>query len=157
MLSVALALGASGAIAFGDDSFAGNYAGTFHPLGEYGGKPKPEDSKSFKPRKCGNCHVEATVERAGRGYVLTMDVEHGKDEQGKLKKDRIRLTGERRGDTLSFVNEKYSIAVEKGKATGGRTGRMAASVELTRKPPLRAAEPPAARPSDGYGAGAPRR
>lgn len=122
----------------GEDPFVGRYAGTFHPLGEYGAKPEPKDSQNFTPKQCGTCHVEAAVCRSEEGYVLTMDVDHGKDKAGALKKDRIRLQGRRQGDKLSFVNENYSIDVEGGKAFGRRSGRMVAQIELARV----AAQPP---------------
>ena len=116
------------------DPFVGNYAGTFHPLGEHGGKPKPQDGKEFKPRQCGTCHAGATIERIATGYRLTMLVDHGKDKEGKPKKDRISIDAPRGDKGLSFSNASYSIAVADGEASGHRTGRMAAEIKLKRTP-----------------------
>jgi hypothetical protein len=117
----------------GDDPFVGDYAGTFHPLGEHGGKPRPQDGKDFKPQKCGTCHTDATVTHSGSGYSLTMFVEHGKDKEGKLQKQRITLKADRQDKTLLFSDANYSITLSGGEATGGRTGRMAAEIKLKRK------------------------
>jgi len=116
----------------GEDPFAGEYVGTFHPLGAYDAKSEGGDNV-FKPQKCGACHAQATIDRADRGYLFTMVVDHGKDKQGKPQKERITLKGEHRAGTLTLRNEHYSIAVAKGEAIGSRTGRMEAEVKLKRK------------------------
>lgn len=117
---------------FGQDPFVGDYAGTFHPLGTYDAKAKAGESKDFKPQKCGNCHAEATVARTKDGYSLTLVVFKGKDKDGKSNKQQFVLKAEQRADKLSFRNERYSIAMEKGEATGERTGRMKAEIKLKR-------------------------
>jgi hypothetical protein len=117
----------------GVDPFVGDYLGTFHPLGEYGGKPRPEDGKDFKPQKCGTCHTDATITRSGSGYSLIMFVEHGKDKEGKLQKERITLTAKRQDKTLLFSDANYSITLEGDEVTGGRTGRMVAEIKLKRR------------------------
>ena len=66
------------------------------------------------------------------GYRLTMLVEHGKDKEGKLKKDRILLEAPHSDKGLSFSNASYSITVAGGEAAGRRTGRMAAEIKLKR-------------------------
>ena len=121
----------------GDDPFIGEYVGTFHPVGVQGGKPRPEDNKDFKPQKCEACRTEATIEHSGAAYRLTMIVDHGKDKEGKLKKERIALKAERHDETLCFSNADYSITLAGGEATGTRTGRMAAEIKLKRKPAAR--------------------
>ena len=125
-----------------DTLFLGDYVGTFHPVGEYGGKPRPEDSKDFKPQKCGTCHTEANIARTKDGFVLTMLIDH--DEDGRPKKDRITLKGERHGDALTFGNGNYTIRAGGDEVTGNRTGRMAAEIKLRRKP----ASPGTNRPSN---------
>jgi hypothetical protein len=116
------------------DPFTGNYAGTFHPRAEYPDKPKPDDKKNVKPQKCGTCHLQATVERAGQGYLLILGIEHGKQKDGQIKWDRFRVPGQRQGNKLSFVNAKYEIDVVDGKATGRRKEKMIGEIELTRQP-----------------------
>ena len=118
-----------------DDPFIGDYVGTFQTIGENGGKPKPEDGPKFKAqKKCGTCHTEASVRRPEKEYILTMDVEHGKDKQGNPKKQRFTLKGEAANDRLTFQDANYTIIVTGGKASGGRTGRVVAAVKLERKP-----------------------
>ena len=116
-----------------DDPFVGDYIGTVHPLGTYGGKSGPEGGKDFKPQKCESCHAEATIERSGAGYSLVMLVEHGKDKDGKLKTDRYTLKADRHDKTLSFPNGAWSITVAGGEASGNRLGLMAAEIKLTQK------------------------
>ena len=115
------------------DPFTGDYVGTFHPLGTYDAKAKTDDAKGFKSQKCGTCHAEATIGRSEGGYLFTLLVDHGKDKDGKPKRERIVLKAEPHAERLSFRNEKYSIAVSKGEASGDRTGRMAAEIKLKRK------------------------
>ena len=123
-----------------DDPFVGDYVGTFHPLGEYGGKPRPEDGKDFKPRQCGTCHTDARVDRSDSGYSLTLLVDHGKDKEGKPVTEHIVLKGERRTKSLLFADDNYAITLADGEATGGRTGRVAAEVKLKRQPASHADE-----------------
>ena len=54
-------------------------------------------------------------------------------EKGNPKKERILLKAERQDNRLLFRNENYLVTLENGKLTGGRTGRMVATVELKRK------------------------
>ncbi len=136
-VSIVLAYGAapvSTPTSMADSLFLGDYVGTFHPVGEYGGKPKPEDGKDFKPRKCGTCHTEASIARTKDGFVLSMLIDHDKDKDGKPKKERITLKGERHGDVLAFGDGNYTIRAGGDEVTGSRTGRMAAEIKLRRKP-----------------------
>jgi hypothetical protein len=118
----------------GGDPFIGAYLGTFQSLGRYAAPPNPDVAKAAKPQTCGSCHAEATVERGPKDYTLTLLIAHGKDKQGNPLTNRITLPGERQGSLLSFRNENYSLTLANGKLTGGRTGKMAAIVELQRKP-----------------------
>ena len=114
------------------DPFVGNYVGTIHPLGRHDGKAKPKDDKDFTPKQCGTCHTEARIERSGAGYSLTMVVDHGKDKQGNLKRDRITLKTDRRDKPLTFSNEAYSITVADGETTRGWIKQMTAEIKLKR-------------------------
>ncbi len=116
-----------------DDPFVGDYSGDIHPLGVYEGKRKPKDDKDYKPTNCGTCHAEAKVERSGTGYSLTMLVDHGKDKEGKPRRDRITLKTERREKPLAFVDDAYSITVADGETTNGWIKQMAAEIKLKRK------------------------
>ena len=119
-------------VARGGDPFVGDYVGTFHPLGTYDAKATAGDRKDFQPQKCGECHAEATVARTKDGYSLTLLVFKGKDKDGKPNRLQFILKAQERADRLSFLNDHYSIALEKGEATGERTGRMKAEIKLKR-------------------------
>jgi hypothetical protein len=114
------------------DQFTGDYVGTFQSLGK--GDAKPEDSAKPKSQKCGSCHAEATVQHSEKDYVLTLLVEHGKDKQGKPKMQKFTFKGQPAEKGLLFKDDNYTITVADGKITGGRKGKVIATVSLERKP-----------------------
>jgi|GEM_PF-4113220 len=114
------------------DSFVGQYVGALQPLGEYVLDPET-GKKQFKQQKCGSCHIDATVERAGDGYRLTMMVDHGKDKEGKPRVDKFVLEGSLKDGAVLFSKAPWSITLRDGEATGKYQGRKVSDLKLNRK------------------------
>jgi hypothetical protein len=114
------------------DGFVGQYVGSLQPTGEYV-RDAETGEKQFKEQKCGSCHIDASVERAGDGYRLTMLVDHGKDKQGNPRIDKFVLEGIAKEGTVRFAKAPWTITLSRGEATGKYAGRMVGDVKMKLK------------------------